>query len=160
MTNLNESDIHDSEKDKEKLKSEETVIDLPDVEDIPGQANVKPPEANQEEDLTIASDDEEGAGIFEDEETDDEEIYQNDDTNVTREERELLRDTETVGTEDDEDLKRARLDDRDFEGDQLNEKTTQDGKDLDVPGQEEDDDNEDIGEEDEENNEYSISDNK
>ena len=65
MTNLNESDIHDSEKDKEKLKPEETVIDLSEVEDIPGQANVKPPEVNQEEDLTVASDDEEGVGIFE-----------------------------------------------------------------------------------------------
>lgn len=159
MTNLNTSDLHNSEKDKEKLKPEETIIDLPDVEDIPGQANVKPPEANQEEDLTVASDDEEGVGLFE-EETEEDEIDQNDDTNVTRQERELLRQSETVGTDDDEDLKRAKLDDTDFEGEQLNEKTTQDGKDLDVPGQEEDDDNEDIGEEDEENNEYSLGDNQ
>ncbi|MGN7783486.1 hypothetical protein ACTJIJ_03130 [Niabella sp. 22666] len=159
MTNLNGSDIHDSEKDREKLKPEEVVIDLPDVEDIPGQANVKPPETNQEEDLTIASDDEEGVGIFE-EETDEENIDANDDTNVSRQERELLKDTESLDNVDDEDLKRARLDDRDFEGEKLNERTPQDGKDLDVPGQEADDDNEDIGEEDEENNEYSLGDNQ
>jgi hypothetical protein len=159
MTNLNESDIHDSEKDREKLKPEEVVIDLPDVEDIPGQANVKPPETNQEADLTIASDDEEGVGIFE-EETDEEDIDANDDTNVSRQERELLKDTESLDNVDDEDLKRARLDDRDFEGEKLNERTPQDGKDLDVPGQEADDDNEDIGEEDEENNEYSLGDNQ
>ncbi|MCH5683156.1 hypothetical protein LWM68_01970 [Niabella sp. W65] len=115
MTNLNSSDIHDSEKDREKLKPEETVINLPDVEDIPGQANVKPPETNQEENLTIASDDEEGVGIF-GEETDEEDIDPSDDTNVTRQERELLKDTETLDNVDDEDLKRARLDDTDFEG--------------------------------------------
>ncbi|ULT45435.1 hypothetical protein KRR40_20485 [Niabella defluvii] len=159
MTNLNSSDIHDSEKDREKLKPEETVINLPDVEDIPGQANVKPPETNQEENLTIASDDEEGVGIF-GEETDEEDIDPSDDTNVTRQERELLKDTETLDNVDDEDLKRARLDDTDFEGEKLDEQTPQDGKDLDVPGQEEDDDNEDIGEEDEENNEYSLGDNQ
>lgn len=159
MTNLNGSDIHDSEKDKEKLKSEEAIINLPDVEDIPGQANVKPPESNQEEDLTIASDDEEGVGIFE-EETDEEDIDANDDTIVSRQERELLRDTESLDNIDDADLKRARLDDRDLEGEKLNEQTPQDGKDLDVPGQEADDDNEDIGEEDEENNEYSLGDNQ
>ena len=89
MTNLNGSDIHDSEKDKEQLKPEESVIDLPDVEDIPGQANVKPPETNQEENLTVASDDEEGVGLFEE----DVEPGQIDDTNVSRQERELLKDT-------------------------------------------------------------------
>lgn len=159
MTAFNGSDIHDSEKDKEKLKPEETIIDLPDIEDIPGQENVKPPEMNQEEDLTIASDDEEGAGIL-DQDSDEEEATPNDDTNVTRQERELLKDTETMDNVDDEDLQRARLDDRDFEGEKLNERTSQDGKDLDVPGQEADDDNEEIGEEDEENNEYSLGDNQ
>jgi hypothetical protein len=60
---------------------------------------------------------------------------------------------------DDEELHRAELDDTDEDGDPLNEKSSgsdQSGKDLDVPGAEDDDDNEDIGEEDEENNEYSL----
>ena len=60
---------------------------------------------------------------------------------------------------DDNDLKRAQLDDTDDDGTPLNEKSSasdQSGSDLDVPGSEDDDDNEDIGEEDEENNDYSL----
>ena len=48
------------------------------------------------------------------------------------------------------------LDQRDEDGELLNEKTDLSGKDLDVPGSEEDDANEEIGEEDEENNPYSL----
>ncbi|MGN6211669.1 hypothetical protein [Parafilimonas sp.] len=58
------SDIHDSEKDKAKLGPEETTIDLPDVKDIPGQENVHVPELREMADTTISSDDEEGVGIF------------------------------------------------------------------------------------------------
>lgn len=61
---------------------------------------------------------------------------------------------------DDEELERAQLDDTDDDGEPLNEKSSasdQSGRDLDVPGAEDDDDNEDIGEEDEENNEFSRS---
>jgi len=60
---------------------------------------------------------------------------------------------------DDDDLDRAQLDDTDDDGTPLNEKSSasdQSGRDLDVPGAEDDDDNEDLGEEDEENNEYSL----
>jgi len=60
---------------------------------------------------------------------------------------------------DDNELKRSQLDDTDDDGTPLNEKSSasdQSGRDLDVPGADEDDDNEDIGEEDEENNEYSL----
>jgi len=60
---------------------------------------------------------------------------------------------------DDTDLDRAQLDDTDNDGTPLNEKSSasdQSGRDLDVPGADDDDDNEDIGEEDEENNEYSL----
>lgn len=61
--------------------------------------------------------------------------------------------------QDDANLHNAELDDTDEDGEPLNEKSSasdQSGKDLDVPGAEQDDDNEDIGEEDEENNEYSL----
>ncbi|MCH5596574.1 hypothetical protein [Niabella ginsengisoli] len=155
MTNLN-FELPDSDKDKKELRPDEGTLDLPDVNDIPGQENVKPPELNQDENLTAASDDEEGVGILDDEVDDD----LNDATNVSKQEKDLLKQAETVGTDDDDDLKNAQLDDVDFEGEKLNEKTTLDGKDLDVPGQEEDDENEDIGEEDEENNEYSLGDTK
>lgn len=63
---------------------------------------------------------------------------------------------------DDQQLENATLDNKDNDGELLNvssyavDKT---GRDLDIPGSEEDDDLEDIGEEDEENNPYSLSDN-
>jgi hypothetical protein len=38
------SDLPDSPRDEEKLKNEETTIDLPDVKDIPGQEHVHPPD--------------------------------------------------------------------------------------------------------------------
>jgi hypothetical protein len=65
--------------------------------------------------------------------------------------------------EDDEErgLHHAELDDSDEDGELLNElssATDKTGSDLDVPGSEDDDDNENLGEEDEENNSYSIKD--
>lgn len=157
MANQN-SDITDPEKDRKKLRPDKAVMDLPEATDIPGQENVKPPETGQSENLTIASDDEEAEGLFDNEETGDD--LMNDVSNVTEEEKELLEASETVGTPDDEDLHRAELDNVDFEGDELNEHIGHDGKDLDVPGEEEDDEDEERGEEDEENNEYSLSDNE
>ncbi|NCT75419.1 MAG: hypothetical protein GXC78_12850 [Chitinophagaceae bacterium] len=62
----------------------------------------------------------------------------------------------TPGVKDDQNLQDARLDDRDADGELLNERTGLSGRDLDVPGSEEDDADEDIGEEDEENNSYSL----
>jgi hypothetical protein len=62
---------------------------------------------------------------------------------------------------DDNPMHHADLDDTDNEGELLNEKTSatdRSGSDLDVPGSEDDDENEDIGEEDEENNSYSLKD--
>ncbi len=62
----------------------------------------------------------------------------------------------------DRNLRLSTLDDADEDGELLNESssaTDQSGRDLDVPGSEDDDDNEDIGEEDEENNAYSLGDN-
>ena len=65
--------------------------------------------------------------------------------------------------EDDEErsLHHAELDTTDDDGEPLNENSSvgdKTGGDLDVPGSEEDDANEDIGEEDEENNSYSLKD--
>lgn len=62
-------------------------------------------------------------------------------------------------TSDEQSLRRASLDSTDNEGDPLNEGTSStaiSGSDLDVPGAEDDDINEEIGEEDEENNPYSL----
>lgn len=62
---------------------------------------------------------------------------------------------------DNDNLSRSALDNFDDEGDLLNEEIFAEdvtGGDLDVPGSELDDANEDIGEEDEENNSYSQAD--
>ena len=65
------TDLQDSERDKKELKQEEVTLDLPDVKDIPGQENVNVPNMREMADTTISSDDEEGTGLFEDENGDD-----------------------------------------------------------------------------------------
>lgn len=80
-------------------------------------------------------------------------------TDISAEERALL---DAAGEDDEErGLHRAELDSRDNDGELLNEAgsaTDKTGRDLDVPGSNDDDDMEDIGEEDEENNSYSEAD--
>ena len=181
MTNKNlTSDLPDSEKDKVKLQPEETVLDLPDVKDIPGQENIHVPELREMADTTISSDDEEGVGIFDEDDEDleaelDEQDDDNDteageldvtddpvdeDSDVTEDEKEVLDRAGNMDTEDDANLYLEKLDDTDFDGEKLNENEDFSGDDLDVPGDEEDDEDEKIGEEDEENNPYSLGDNK
>jgi hypothetical protein len=81
------------------------------------------------------------------------------DSDITPEERELL--DSSFEDQEEHDLHDVELDDTDNEGEPLNEQSSassRSGGDLDVPGSEDDDANEDIGEEDEENNSYSESD--
>jgi len=148
------SDLKDSTRDEPKLKSEETTIDLPDVKDIPGQEFVHAPNLAEYADTTISSSDEEGDKVWADSE------LTEDGANVSDLERKLLDDSANdMPTRDDQSLRRASLDSTDNEGTPLNEKTSFNavsGSDLDIPGSEEDDANEDIGEEDEENNPYSL----
>jgi len=54
------TDISESEDDKKHLQQEETIMDLPDVEDIPGQEHIHPPALKAYNDVTVSSDDEEG----------------------------------------------------------------------------------------------------
>jgi hypothetical protein len=145
-------DLRDSKEDERKMQPEETTLDLPDVREIPGQEHVRPPEMKEFADVTISSDDEEGKGIFEDDE-----IEMDSDTNVGAVEKDLLQKS-SVGrdTNDEKQLRDAKLDTVDNEGDPLNERNDLAANDLDVPGSEEDDANEEIGEEDEENNSYSL----
>lgn len=144
-------DIKDSPKDEKNLQPDSANIQMPDVSDIPGQKHVHVPRLGELADTTISSDDEEGKGIFNDSED------LEDDANVTAEEKELLQETsESMASPDDLAVRRAQLDETYLEGEKLNENEDVSGKDLDVPGQEDDDANEEIGEEDEENNEYSL----
>ena len=146
------TDLADSADDKKHLETEETTMDLPEVKDIPGQEHVHVPPAGEMADTTISSDDEEGRRVF-DEEGD--EIIE---SNVSPEEKQALRDAaeRTPDVEDDNNLQDARLDDTDEDGELLNERTGFSGSDLDIPGSEEDDDDESVGSEDEENNHYSL----
>jgi len=148
-------DLSESARDQERLKPEETILDLPDVEDIPGQENFRVLPLGALADTTISSDDEEGKGLFD--ETENEIMDEN--SGVTITERQMLRAGETRTSPDETNLRRASLDQTDSEGDALNEKgfgTARSGSDLDIPGSEADDLNESIGEEDEENNSYSL----
>jgi len=148
---LRQKDIADSPEDNKHLQPESTTIILPDVKDIPGQKHVHVPKLREAIDTTASSDDEEGKAIFDDNED------LEDDANVSDEEKELLQQTsESMASKDDIDLRRGTLDNKDLEDEPLNESEDVSGKDLDVPGQEDDDLNEDIGEEDEENNEYTL----
>ena len=153
-TTLNPSlqgDIHDNEKDEKYLQSEETIFDLPEVKDIPGQEHIHPPRMKSFADVTISSDDEEGKGLLDfDDDPDDE-------SDVTREEDALSEQSvNSMDSADDKEQADATLDNTDDDGEPLNEQNDVSGKDLDVPGSEDDDDNEDLGEEDEENNSYSL----
>ena len=153
----NESaDLPDSEKDKKHLKSEEFKIDMPDAKDIPGQEHIHVPPLGELADTTISSADEEGEGILDNPDEQDE-VFNQRNTNVTKDERKALDDAaKKINSPDQKNLDSAELDQYDEDGELLNEKTDLSGKDLDVPGSELDDDNEDIGEEDEENNSYSL----
>jgi hypothetical protein len=151
------SPLIDSPEDREKLKPESAEIDLPGVEDIPGQENVIPPPMGELRDTTISSADEEGDSIFE--ENIDEDIKESTDSNVSAVEKRNLHIAANDMPGDDENLRRAALDSTDEDGTPLNEGSfgkTVAPDDLDVPGAKADDDDEAIGEEDEENNEYSL----
>ena len=148
-------DLQDSKDDIEHMQPEETMIDLPEVKDIPGQEHVRPMPSGEMADTTISSAGEEGKGIIGLEDEEEDELSA--DTNVTAEEKELLSQSSvSMSTRDDEQLRKAALDNVDDDGEQLNEKIDQSGNDLDVPGTNEDGNTE----EDEENSQYSLNDDK
>jgi hypothetical protein len=148
------TDLHDPVRDQEKLKNDEATLDLPDVKDIPGQEHIRVPHPGEYTDTTISSADEEGKDLWSDEDITDSS------SNVSSIEKELLeKSANEMPTRDEQSLSQASLDATDNEGELLNEKTSSNaasGSDLDVPGAEQDDEDEEIGEEDEENNPYSL----
>lgn len=149
------SDLPETDNDKKQLEPDEATLDLPEVKDIPGQEHVRPFLPGEMADVTISSADEEANELLDF----DEDILSDNASNVTNDEKDLLRrSSESMATADDQQLNYATLDNTDDEGTPLNEKVNLSGSDLDVPGSEEDDANEKIGEEDEENNTYSLRD--
>lgn len=152
------SDLPDSADDDLHMQQEAFSIDLPDVKDIPGQEFLHILPLGELADTTISSDDEEGVGILDDD--DEEELIVSTTSNVSKVEKDLLQETaENMPTAEDTNLRSAALDNTDEEGSILNEGSSSkeiSGSDLDVPGAEQDDADEEIGEEDEENNDYSL----
>lgn len=95
--------------------------------------------------------------------TDTNQQQEDDDAMITPAEKQMLDETfsNDTGSQDNENLKRSELDNTDDDGELLNEESGADdlsGGDLDIPGAEDDDADEEIGEEDEENNGYSQAD--
>jgi hypothetical protein len=156
-TRMDKTDLSETKDDKKHLLPDEAILDLPEVKDIPGQEHIRPVITGEIADSTISSADEEGTEILDT----DEDIVIQDNSNVTKEEKELLKQSsESSSIPDDLQLKQAVLDNEDEDGTPLNESINLSGNDLDVPGSEDDDENEEIGEEDEENNYYSLNDEK
>jgi len=145
------SGLQESQRDTAHLQPDKGELDLPDPKDIPGQEHIHVPPAGILDDTTISSDDEEGKSVLDD--TTDEDVIQD------RKDAEPFPSGTYPVDEDDRNIEKNRLDDKDTEGDLLNEASDDlSGEDLDVPGAEEDDLNEELGEEDEENNSYSFPD--
>jgi hypothetical protein len=157
------SDLHDSPRDEERLKSETTIIDMPDVSDIPGQEFVHVPDLGELADTTISSADEEGDDIWAESNNTEtnEELTNGSGDNVSTEEKDTLQRTfSDIPTQDTINLRHETVDEYDNEGEPLNEHTTDapsgTGTDLDTTIIDSDDAMENIGKEDEENNFYSL----
>ena len=157
--NARNTDLPDSKEDQEKLKPEIVIMDMPEVQDIPGQENIRVPDMKEMQDVTISSADEEAEELLSEINTGPGEIE--DDTSadlVTDRRKKLKKAADQPGDEAFKNERTAGLDNTDEDNDELNEKGSgadQFGEDLDVPGSELDDADEETGEEDEENNQYS-----
>lgn len=154
------NDLPDSPHDQERLRVEETFIDLPDVSDIPGQENVTVAPLGELADTTISSDDEEGTDLFDDDEEDaDVEYIMGTEGDVRDDERRALQDDTYMPTTDEDNLRGAKMDNVDFQGEGLNERSfgeEQSGNDLDIPDATDDTRTEAMGQGDEENKHFSL----
>lgn len=136
--------------DERELQPDEGAINLPDVKDIPGQEHIHPPHLHEFADTTVSSADEEGYDLFAGEE-------EQNDSNVSEEEKKLLGRTEdSMSTDEDRDVFNAQLDNTDDEGDPLNENIDTTGRDIDMPSNSDEEEEDKAGEEDEENDTYSL----
>lgn len=154
------NDLPDTQHDAERLQPEETTIDLPDVSDIPGQEFVHVPSMGMLADTTISSDDEEGTDIFDDDEEDgDVEFIMGTEGDVKGEERWALEDDDYMPTTDEDNLRAASLDNADFQGEALNERSfgeERSGSDLDIPDAIDETNTDAMGQGDEENKHFSL----
>ena len=137
----------------------EIFIDMPEVKDIPGQEHIKPPKFGEMRDSTPSSADEEGEGILDDLNADDDDELVDDESNVSELDQQMLDQADRPVTEETLDRRKLALD-KDEDTEELNEEGNPEdlGEDLDIPGSDLDDEDEELGEEDEENNTYSRND--
>jgi hypothetical protein len=153
-------DITDPKRDQDRLKPEEATLDLPDVKDIPGQEFVNAPPLGMMADTTISSADEEGEGLFEDDEEDETDIVMGTEADIPAADVQVLQKAETyMPTRDEDLLQSAHMDSTDFEGESLNEASfgnEQSGRDLDIPANTDETRTDAIGQGDEENKHYSL----
>lgn len=158
--NAEKMDLTDSPRDQERLKPDEGTIELPDVKDIPGQEFVNVPPLGMMADTTISSADEEGEGIFVDDEEDETDIEMGTTADISDDDkRTLQRGDDNLSTNDDERLRKAALDDTDFEGEKLNEGSfgeDRSGADLDIPESSDESKSDAMNQGDEENDFYSL----
>ena len=152
------NDLPDSKDDMDKLQPEETIIDLPDVKDIPGQEFVNVPPLGALGDTTISSADEEGTNIFDEDEEQDLRRTGTE-ADVNRNERKALEQIDYMPTTDEDNLQNARMDNVDFQNEPLNERSfgeERTGRDLDVPGNADESSPASLEQGDEENKYYSL----
>ncbi|MGC4039023.1 MAG: hypothetical protein QM764_23900 [Chitinophagaceae bacterium] len=156
MKKIAKSDAESNNKkalNKKKTTTQEDdsiIFDLPEVKDIPGQENIRPPRMREMIDTTISSADEEGDGLLDDL---NEEDFTDEATNVSPTEKRLLKQSDRVITEEMKDRRKMKLDNTDGV-DKLNESANPEdfGEDLDMPDSDENED--DPSTEDEANNTF------
>jgi hypothetical protein len=122
------ADLTDPEKDRQKLKGDQGTMDLPEVQDIPGQKNIDPLSSIPPGDTTISSADEEGDDVLG--------SNNNNAARITPLENDLLNQSFNPPYDADLPVEEISLDDRDAEGDRLEES----GPEQDLFGEDLDDD--------------------
>jgi hypothetical protein len=154
---VNTKESTTSNRNREKLGQDESYMELPEMQDIPGQEHIHNAGVPSEmADTTISSDDEEGVRDGKDLLADDGEedlgIVMGTEADVTKDDMAILGDRDQdMDLGEDELVGKAALDNVDNEGEALNESGSDlSGEDLDIPEKPDEEDG------DEENDYYSL----
>ena len=121
--NARNTDLPDSKEDQEKLKPEIVTMDMPEVQDIPGQENIRVPDMKEMQDVTISSADEEAEELLSEINTGPGEIDDDTSSNLVSDRGKRLRKSaDQPGDEAYKNERTAALDNTDDDNDELNEK--------------------------------------
>lgn len=130
------TDFRDNERDSQLMESETVIMDLPEVQDIPGQQHIRVMPLGEMADTTISSADEEGAGLLDFDEADDDDDLDDDDDDLDDVLTDEEGDNSVVIDTGDEDF--------DEDEDLLGDDDIDDEDDLDEDLDEDEDDDDDI----------------